>query len=226
MELKIIKENLKNESFSRSVRENIEDWGKSFETDKEDEKLMQVWFDSVIDNFLKILEDVEDEEELRVLLFSKYVELKCFWKQLNTQIQYQNFNTGNTDSKLMIQASLTTYILIAIEPLIHEEDLVEIQQFLTKPIREILIEDPNSSISNSSVEDYTVKQLEQQLNSLYYDKEKLFKAFGTCESKDVISILKNMREQVIDLKSEMQDSCVLNGSIQFTGKRKIRVLKH
>ncbi|EMY60036.1 hypothetical protein [Leptospira terpstrae] len=226
MELKIIKENLTNESFSRSVRENIEDWGKSFETTKEDEKLTQVWFDSVIDNFLKILEDVEDEEELRVLLFSKYVELKCFWKQLNTQIQYQNFNTGNTDSKLMIQASLTTYILIAIEPLIHEEDLVEIQQFLTKPIREILIEDPNSSISNSSEEDSTVKQLEQQLNSLYYDKEKLFKAFGTCESKDVISILKNMREQVIDLKSEMQDSCVLNGSIQFTGKRKIRVLKH
>lgn len=225
MELKIIKENLKNESFSRSVRENIEDWGKSFETTKEDEKLTQVWFDSVIDNFLKILEDVEDEEELRVLLFSKYVELKCFWKQLNTQIQYQNFNTGNTDSKLMIQASLTTYILIAIEPLIHEEDLVEIQQFLTKPIREILIEDPNSSISNLSEEDSTVKQLEQQLNSLYYDKEKLFKAFGTCEFKDVISILKNMREQVIDLKSEMQDSCVLNGSIQFTGKRKIRVLK-
>ncbi|MBM9546070.1 hypothetical protein JWG40_03520 [Leptospira sp. 201903074] len=225
MELKIIKDNLKNESFTRSVMENIEDWGKSFEMSKEDEHLTQVWFNSVVNNFLKILEDVEDEEELRVLLFSKYVELKCFWKQLNTQVQYQNFNTGNTDSKLIIQASLITYILIAIEPLIHEEDLAEIQQFLTKPIREILIEDPNSDVSTPNESDFMIQQLEQQITSLYYDKEKLFRALGTCDTKDVISILKNMREQVTDLKLEMTDSCILDGSIQFTGKRKIRVLK-
>lgn len=225
MELKIIKDNLKNESFTRSVMENIEDWGKSFEMSKEDEHLTQVWFNSVINNFLKILEDVEDEEELRVLLFSKYVELKCFWKQLNTQIQYQNFNTGNTDSKLIIQASLITYILIAIEPLIHEEDLAEIQQFLTKPIREILIEDPNSDVSTPNESDFIIQQLEQQITSLYYDKEKLFRSLGTCDTKDVISILKNMREQVTDLKLEMTDSCILDGSIQFTGKRKIRVLR-
>ncbi|XDD53111.1 hypothetical protein AB3N62_11520 [Leptospira sp. WS4.C2] len=225
MELKIIKDNLKNESFTRSVMENIEDWGKSFEMSKEDEHITQVWFNSVINNFLKILEDVEDEEELRVLLFSKYVELKCFWKQLNTQVQYQNFNTGNTDSKLIIQASLITYILIAIEPLIHEEDLAEIQQFLTKPIREILIEDPNSDVSIPNESDFMIQQLEQQITSLYYDKEKLYRALGTCDTKDVISILKNMREQVTDLKLEMTDSCILDGSIQFTGKRKIRVLK-
>ena len=225
MELKIIKDNLKNESFTRSVMENIEDWGKSFEMSREDEHLTQVWFNSVINNFLKILEDVEDEEELRVLLFSKYVELKCFWKQLNTQVQYQNFNTGNTDSKLIIQASLITYILIAIEPLIHEEDLAEIQQFLTKPIREILIEDPNSDVSTPNESDFMIQQLEQQITSLYYDKEKLYRALGTCDTKDVISILKNMREQVTDLKLEMTDSCILDGSIQFTGKRKIRVLK-
>lgn len=225
MELKIIKDKLKNESFTRSVMENIEDWGKSFEMSKEDEHITQVWFNSVINNFLKILEDVEDEEELRVLLFSKYVELKCFWKQLNTQVQYQNFNTGNTDSKLIIQASLITYILIAIEPLIHEEDLAEIQQFLTKPIREILIEDPNSDVSIPNESDFMIQQLEQQITSLYYDKEKLYRALGTCDTKDVISILKNMREQVTDLKLEMTDSCILDGSIQFTGKRKIRVLK-
>lgn len=225
MELKIIKDNLKNESFTRSVMENIEDWGKSFEMSREDEHLTQVWFNSVINNFLKILEDVEDEEELRVLLFSKYVELKCFWKQLNTQVQYQNFNTGNTDSMLIIQASLITYILIAIEPLIHEEDLAEIQQFLTKPIREILIEDSNSDVSTPNESDFMIQQLEQQITSLYYDKEKLFRVLGTCDTKDVISILKNMREQVTDLKLEMTDSCILDGSIQFTGKRKIRVLK-
>lgn len=225
MELKIIKDNLKNESFTRSVMENIEDWGKSFEMSREDEHLTQVWFNSVINNFLKILEDVEDEEELRVLLFSKYVELKCFWKQLNTQVQYQNFNTGNTDSKLIIQASLITYILIAIEPLIHEEDLAEIQQFLTKPIREILIEDSNSDVSTPNESDFMIQQLEQQITSLYYDKEKLFRVLGTCDTKDVISILNNMREQVTDLKLEMTDSCILDGSIQFTGKRKIRVLK-
>ncbi|MCT8335059.1 hypothetical protein NUH30_15365 [Leptospira sp. 85282-16] len=224
MELKIIKDRLKNESFVRSVKENLEDWAKGFERSKEDELKTQHWLDTLINNFLKILEDIEDEEELRVILFSKYVELKCFWKQLNTQIQYQNFKSGDADPQLMIQASLITYILIAIEPLIHEKDLVEIQQFLTKPIREILIEDPNG-VSITNEPDIMTQQLEQQLSSLYYDKEKLFQTLGTCVPNEIISMIKSMREQVAELKSDMQDSCLLEGPIQFTGKRKIRVIK-
>ncbi|MCW7493794.1 hypothetical protein ND861_14185 [Leptospira sp. 2 VSF19] len=224
MELKIIKDKLQNISFERSVKENIEDWGKNFGRSKDDEKKNQLWFDTLIRSFLKILEDIEDEEELRVILFSKYIELKCFWKQLNTQIQYQNFKTGSADPQSMIQASLITYILIAIEPIIHEKDLEEIQQFLTKPIREILIEEPNE-ISTSNESEFITEQLNLQISSLYYDKEKLFQTLGTCEPKEIISMIINMREQVTDLKSEMQDSCLLDGSIQFTGKRKVRVIK-
>lgn len=225
MELKIIKEKLKNESFTRSVSENIEDWRKGFDMSKKEKDQTLIWFDSLINNFLKVLEDIEDEEELRVILFTKYVELKCNWKQLNTQIQYQNFNTGNADSHLIIKASLTTYILIAIEPLIHEDDLNEIQQFLTKPIREILIEDPNTNTSKTDDSNFIALQLEEQLTSLYYDKEKLFRTFGTADTNEIIIILQNMKEQVTELKLEMADSCVLDGKISFTGKRKIRVLK-
>ncbi|MCG6145821.1 hypothetical protein [Leptospira bandrabouensis] len=224
MELKIIKDRLQNESFARSVKENLEDWSKGFERSKEDEQKIHEWLNTLINNFLKILEDIEDEEELRVILFSKYVELKCLWKQLNTQIQYQNFNKGEADPQLLIQASLITYILIAIEPLIHEKDLLEIQQFLTKPIREILIEEPNG-MSSSNESDSIAGQLDQQISSLYYDKEKLFQNLGTCEPKEIISIIKSMREQVADLKSEMQDSCLIDGTIQFTGKRKVRIMK-
>ncbi|MGV3665062.1 MAG: hypothetical protein ACO1NV_02940 [Leptospira bouyouniensis] len=225
MELMIIKEKLTSPSFIRSVTENIEDWIIGFSQQDQNKKNIQSWFDSVIHQFIYILDDVEVKEELSVLLFSKYVELKCYWKQLNTQIQYQNFNKGEADPELIIKASLTTYILIALEPMIHDEDLNEIQEFLTKPIRELILEESSTENHQNPSEDSQLYLLEQQLHALYYDKEKLFHRLHCNDVKDVIELIKNMREQIKDLQSEMEHSCVLDGQIRFTGKRKIRIQK-
>ncbi|TGL04913.1 hypothetical protein EHQ43_11580 [Leptospira bouyouniensis] len=225
MELMIIKEKLTSPSFIRSVTENIEDWIIGFSQQDQNKKNIQSWFDSVIHQFIYILDDVEVKEELSVLLFSKYVELKCYWKQLNTQIQYQNFNKGEADPELIIKASLTTYILIALEPMIHDEDLNEIQEFLTKPIRELILEESSTENHQNPSEDSQLYLLEQQLHALYYDKEKLLHRLHCNDVKDVIELIKNMREQIKDLQSEMEHSCVLDGQIRFTGKRKIRIQK-
>ncbi|MCU0825169.1 MAG: hypothetical protein MUF77_11065 [Leptospira sp.] len=225
MELKIIEEAITNEQFTNDVNENFEDWRVNFSVSDSDYENQKIWFNHLIQNFLDLLRDVEDDEELSVLVFSKYVELKCLWKQLNAQVQYQNFKKGMADSNLVLKASLVTYILIAIEPLLHEDDLAEIQSFLTKPIREIMYtKTPNQALGG---EDFSeADQLSEQIDSLYYDKEYLFKRLGTCEPEEVVSIIKNMREQVNNLQDEMVDSCVIGKSIQFYGKRKITVHKN
>ncbi|GBF41557.1 hypothetical protein LPTSP2_08340 [Leptospira ellinghausenii] len=225
MELQLIKDKLSNQNFKSSVSENINEWMIGFEQNEEHKNKIHLWFDSMIHQFLDILDDVEIKEELSVLIFSKYVELKCYWKQLNTQIQYQNFNTGEADPNLIIKASLTTYILIALEPLIHDEDLNEIQEFLTKPIRELMIEEISTDSRQNIHEDSVLNLLEQQLEALYYDKEKLFTQLQCNSTIEVISLVQNMREQVKNLHSEMENSCILDGNIRFTGNRKIRIQK-
>lgn len=226
MELHFIKDKLTNHSFTRSVSENLDDWVIGFEQNQEQKKQIQSWFDSVIHQFIHILNDVEVKEELSVLLFSKYVELKCYWKQLNTQIQYQNFNRGDADPDLIIKASLTTYILIALEPMIHEEDLTEIQQFLTKPIRELMIEETSQDLIQNHSDESENYLLEQQIEALYYDKEKLLLQLNCTDVAGVIGVMQNMRDQVQSLKQEMEDSCILDGQIHFTGKRRIRIQKN
>lgn len=225
MELQFIKEKLSNQNFKNSVSENINEWMIGFEQSEEQKTNIHLWFDSMIHQFLDILDDVEIKEELSVLIFSKYVELKCYWKQLNTQIQYQNFNTGEADPNLIIKASLTTYILIALEPLIHDEDLNEIQEFLTKPIRELMIEETSVDSRQNIHEDSLSNLLEQQLQTLYYDKEKLFTQLQCNSTLEVIALLQNMREQVKSLHAEMENSCILDGTIRFTGNRRIRIQK-
>ncbi|TGM91308.1 hypothetical protein EHR02_00280 [Leptospira levettii] len=225
MELQFIKEKLSNQNFKNSVSENITEWMIGFEQSEEQKNNIHLWFDSMIHQFLDILDDVEIKEELSVLIFSKYVELKCYWKQLNTQIQYQNFNTGEADPNLIIKASLTTYILIALEPLIHDEDLNEIQEFLTKPIRELMIEETSVDSRQNIHEDSLANLLEQQLQTLYYDKEKLFTQLQCNSTLEVIALLQNMREQVKSLHAEMENSCILDGTIRFTGNRRIRIQK-
>ncbi|TGL69303.1 hypothetical protein [Leptospira levettii] len=225
MELQFIKEKLSNQNFKNSVSENITEWMIGFEQSEEQKNNIHLWFDSMIHQFLDILDDVEIKEELSVLIFSKYVELKCYWKQLNTQIQYQNFNTGEADPNLIIKASLTTYILIALEPLIHDEDLNEIQEFLTKPIRELMIEETSVDSRQNIHEDSLSNLLEQQLQTLYYDKEKLFTQLQCNSTLEVIALLQNMREQVKSLHAEMENSCILDGTIRFTGNRRIRIQK-
>ncbi len=225
MELTLIEEAITNEQFNNDVNENFEDWKVNFSVSDSDYQDQKIWFHHLIQTFLDLLRDVEDDEELSVLVFSKYVELKCLWKQLNAQVQYQNFKKGLADSNLVLKASLVTYILIAIEPLLHEDDLAEIQSFLTKPIREIMYtKTPNPTGPDQDFSD--ADQLSEQIDSLYYDKEYLFKRLGTCEPEEVVSIIKNMREQVNNLQDEMVDSCVIGKSIQFYGKRKITVHKN
>lgn len=223
MELKIIENAISDAKFKSEVNENFEDWKVNFNVDDKNYNEQRIWFSNLIEDFLVLLRDVDDDEELSVLVFSKYVELKCFWKQLNAQVQYQNFKKGEADSNLVLRASLITYVLIAIEPLLHNDDLDEIRQFLTKPIREIMFNNPVVVASES--EDGEFEHLTAQIDSLYYDKDLFFKKLGTCEPEEIVVLLKNMREQVADLQEEMKDSCVIGKSIQFFGKRKITVHK-
>lgn len=92
------------------------------------------WVRALRDDFLRIARDVTDESELYTVLAVRYIELKCHWIMLNTQIQYQTFRRGMADQNVVIKASLTTSMLSEIEPLIPQDDIDNINRFLSEPV--------------------------------------------------------------------------------------------
>ncbi len=209
-------------SFKEDIAHNLQSWREDYSVTDVDFKETKSWIEKIISDFLDLLRDVEIDSEISATIFTKYIELKCFWKQLNSQIQYQNFKTGSANTVLIGKASLTTFILIAIEPLINESDLQEIQEFLTKPIREYIKIESNIDLSTNLDE---LSLMEAQLDSLYADKEFLQKQIGITNADEIVEAIQNLEDQVQDLKEEFKDSLLLDNRINFIGQRKISIQK-
>ncbi|MDZ4726591.1 MAG: hypothetical protein SH817_10565 [Leptospira sp.] len=212
-------------AFKEDISHNLHSWREDYSISDIDFKETKTWIESIIADFLELVRDVEVESELSVTMFTKYIELKCFWKQTNTQIQYQNFKSGQANSVLVGKASLITFLLIAIEPLIHETELEEIQEFLTKPIREVIRIESTIDINSMENESNEIALMEAQLDSLYADKEYLQNHIGATTPEDIIDSYENLRAQILDLREEYADSLLIGNRISFLGKRKITIHK-
>ncbi|MDF3821340.1 hypothetical protein P3G55_15660 [Leptospira sp. 96542] len=210
---------------NNEIRQNLENWRTDYSIIDSDFKEIESWIYKIIEDFLQIVRDVEDESELVSLVFLKYIELKSLWKQMNVQIQYQNFMKGQVDSRLVGKASLITFVLIAIEPLLHEKELKEIQEFLAKPIMEVLRIETSVDIFSEENQSNALALMEAQLDSLYADKEYLQKHIGMSNSEEILESYENLKEQVKALKEEYANSLLIGDKISFFGKRKISVVK-
>lgn len=222
IDLETIEKVLTDPAFKEDITHNLLSWKEDYSVSDSDYKDTKSWFEKIITEFLTLARDVEIDSELSVTLFTKYIELKCYWKQLNTQIQYQNFKTGSANTVLIGKASLTTFFLIAIEPLIHDTDLAEIQEFLTKPIKEYIRIESSIDLRLDSDE---IELMEAQLDTLYADKEYLQKHIGMTTADEIIEAMDNLEEQIRDLREEFSDSVMLDGRLSFLGKRKITIQK-
>lgn len=222
VDLETIEAVLTDPAFKEDISHNLQSWREDYSVTEEDYKETKAWIEKIITDFLELARDLEVDSELSVTLFTKYIELKCFWKQLNTQIQYQNFKTGSANTVLIGKASLTTFFLIAIEPLISETDLMEIQEFLTKPIKEFIRIESSIDLTLESDE---LALMEAQLDTLYADKEYLQKHMGMTNSDEIVEAFENLEAQIRDIKDEFSDSVMLDNRISFIGKRKISIQK-
>ncbi|TGL63948.1 hypothetical protein EHQ58_00870 [Leptospira ognonensis] len=222
VDLETIESVLTDPAFKEDIAHNLQSWREDYSVTDEDYKETKAWIEKIISDFLELARDLEVDSELSVTLFTKYIELKCFWKQLNTQIQYQNFKTGSANTVLIGKASLTTFFLIAIEPLISETDLMEIQEFLTKPIKEFIRIESSIDLSLESDE---LALMEAQLDTLYADKEYLQKHMGMTNSDEIVEAFANLEAQIRDIRDEFSDSVMLDNRISFIGRRKISIQK-
>ncbi len=82
---------------------------------------------------IQTLDDLEEVNEIRQALGVQYLEMKCHWTLLNTQIQSQTARDGMPDEALMYRATCVSLIIQAIEPLLSQERIDTLTQTLAEP---------------------------------------------------------------------------------------------
>lgn len=83
---------------------------------------------------LSVVETIDDLREVEFTLAIRYVELKSRWMLLNMHIQYGLSSRGVADEAAVYQASVLSFLLAATEPLLRDDDIDVINEFLSNPI--------------------------------------------------------------------------------------------
>lgn len=86
------------------------------------------------DRILNSLLAVDSIEALRRGLAVGYVEMKCHWTMLNTQIQHQTARDGRPEEPLIYRATCVSLIVQALEPLLSREYVEGLADFLAEPL--------------------------------------------------------------------------------------------
>lgn len=86
------------------------------------------------DRVLDSLSSIESREEIERGLAVGYVEMKCHWTMLNTQIQHQTAHNGRPDEELIYRATCVSLIVQALEPLLTRERVENLTGLLAEPL--------------------------------------------------------------------------------------------
>ncbi|MFO8233421.1 MAG: hypothetical protein R6U20_12235 [Longimonas sp.] len=97
-------------------------------------RAIRAYVSGVRNRIVQTLDDLEEVNEIRQALAVQYLEMKCHWTLLNTQIQSQTARDGVPDEALMYRATCVSLIIQAIEPLLSQERINTLTQMLAEPI--------------------------------------------------------------------------------------------
>ncbi len=78
--------------------------------------------------------EIDDQEDLDYYTAVQYVELKARWIQMNLRLSYQAVRTGQGNPKMLMKASGTTALLVALEPFVSKSYVSQIQTLLAQPV--------------------------------------------------------------------------------------------
>ncbi|MBC8135821.1 MAG: hypothetical protein H8F28_08055 [Fibrella sp.] len=92
----------------------------------------RVFITHIRDNFLRILRDVDDAEEIVTVASIFYTQIKSQWILFNTQSGYQ-IRSGRIDRSLFCRSGMLAALLGAMEPVLRKDDLARIMRFLAEP---------------------------------------------------------------------------------------------
>ncbi|PSQ97782.1 MAG: hypothetical protein BRD55_01185 [Bacteroidetes bacterium SW_9_63_38] len=97
-------------------------------------KAVKAYVSGLRNRILRALLDIDTEEELQRGLATQYIEMKCHWTMLNTQIQHQTARDGQADENLIYRATCVSLIIQNLEPLLSQERVDNLTAFLAEPL--------------------------------------------------------------------------------------------
>jgi len=86
------------------------------------------------DRVLDALLAADSHEALKRSLAVGYVEMKCHWTMLNTQIQHQTSQNGQPSEPLIYRATCVSLIVQALEPFLNREYVEGLTDFLAESL--------------------------------------------------------------------------------------------
>jgi hypothetical protein len=86
------------------------------------------------EEFLDSLQNVYDDDDVKVLIACRYIEQKSRWLQWNLSMNYKMLMTGEFDSELALKACALSFLLGRIEPFIDPVSLDRINELLNEPL--------------------------------------------------------------------------------------------
>lgn len=193
---------------------------------------------------LRVLQDIEDEEERSRALVNAYIEERSRWLLINTQLQYQIFRDGQPNLRRSHQAMLVSRFAEFLEGFLIPEEVQVINRFLAAPTGETLTGEAVESLDDQLRDLYAdreqlqrtlgtadpdaligmLQSLEDQAQDQYAERELLQNRLGISASEDILNFVDSMDEQLQDLYADNENAILVDGrSVTVTGARKIIV---
>ncbi|MEO0629409.1 MAG: hypothetical protein AAFY46_01610 [Planctomycetota bacterium] len=92
------------------------------------------WLDALRQDLVMLVSKVGGGEDVDMVLAIQYVEMKSRWIAFNTKMNYTMFKGEQPDVSDMCRAAAVSALLGHIEPLLRQEDVDHITEFLARPI--------------------------------------------------------------------------------------------
>jgi hypothetical protein len=92
------------------------------------------WIRGFSNEFLEILDEIDDPEDQTKQLATQYIRLECNWKLLNTRMQYQAINNGKPDPAIAVKGSLVSTLIATLEDYLDQRIVESIDSVLSEPM--------------------------------------------------------------------------------------------
>jgi hypothetical protein len=110
----------------------LDEWDEAAPSER---KAVRAYVSGLRNRMIRALLDIETEEELERGLATQYIEVKCHWTMLNTQIQHQTARDGEAKDDLIYRATCVSLIIQNLEPLLSQERIDNLTAFLAEPLQ-------------------------------------------------------------------------------------------
>jgi hypothetical protein len=119
-------------TLDRQWEEVLDEWTSAAPSER---KAVKAYVSGLRNRILGTLLDIDTEDELQRGLATQYIEMKCHWTMLNTQIQHQTARDGGPEEDLIYRATCVSLIIQSLEPLLSQERIDNLTAFLAEPLQ-------------------------------------------------------------------------------------------